>query len=138
MEFETVSETIKGKKRTIGFDLTPKKGSHIGVDAINTVDEEEFCQNLFHRYNYFTIDDEEKKIIIESSEYGSNWNKCFFSVSKKEAKTLRNILRNKKSYTIEITENSIIKLRIDEDKKVNRYPGNKHQRKNRKKSKGRK
>ncbi len=135
MEFEVASEIVKGKKRIIGLDLTPKKGSHIGVDAINTVDEEEFCRNLFYRYNYFTIDEEEKKIIIESSKHGSNWNKCFFGVSKKEAEALRNILRNKRSYTIEITENSIIKLRINEDGKMNRYPGNKHQRKIRNKLK---
>ena len=138
MKFEIISEIPKKGKRKkviIGFDITPEKGSYIGTEAINTVDEEEFCQNLFYRYNYFTIDDEEKKIIIESSKYGINWNKCFFGVSKKEAEALRNILRNKKSHAIEITENSIIKLRINEDGKMNRHLTNRKQRKTRKKIK---
>ena len=122
MELEIASEIVKGGKRIIGFDLIP-----------NIKDEEEFCQNLFYGHSY--LSDEEERIVIESSKYGIDWNKHSFDVNKKERKALKSILGNKRNYTIEITENSIIKLRINEDGKMNRYPGSKRARENRKKLK---
>ena len=130
MEFEIASGTVKGKKRIIGFDLIPT--------GVYVCEEEKFCQHLsmgWLRYIRFTdsVKKNESKLVIEISKYGINWDQHSFVVDKKEAKVLENILRI--NYTFETTKDNVFQLRIDENRKVNRYPGNKRQRKNRKKSK---
>ena len=122
MEFKVVYEIVKGKERIIGFDLIP-----------NTKNEEEFCRNLFYGHN--CLSNEEERIVIESSKHGIDWYKHSFDINKKERKALKSILGNKRNSTIEITEDNTFKLRIDKDKKTNRYPGSKRARKIRKKLK---
>ena len=130
MEFEIASGTVKGKKRIIGFDLIST--------GVYVREEEKFCQHLsmgWLRYIRFTdsVKKNESKLVIEISKYGINWDKHSFVIGRKEKKVLENILKT--NYISETTEDNIFQLRIDENRKVNRYPGSRRSRNTRKKLK---